>query len=93
MIVSREEGETNFLEGYKNQFIWIKTASHSGPLTILDGKDISDDDIMLAAQISAKFSKGKHADQVVCKVARPGENFREISVAPYPETLPEGWLL
>lgn len=93
MIVSREEGETNFLEGYKNQFIWIKTASHSGPLTILDGKDIGDDDITLAAQLAAKFSKGKHADQVVCKVARPGESFREISVKPFAEEIPPNWLL
>ena len=93
MIVSREEGETNFLEGYKNQFIWIKTASHSGPLTILDGKDISDDDITLAAQLAAKFSKGKHTDQVVCKVARPGESFREIAVSPFAEEIPPNWLL
>ena len=93
MIVSREEGETNFLEGYKNQFTWIKTASHSGPLTILDGKDITDDDIELAAQLSVKYSKGRNEPQVVCKVARPNENFREISVTPFPDEIPNQWLL
>ncbi|MEB4593525.1 tRNA (5-methylaminomethyl-2-thiouridylate)-methyltransferase [Candidatus Thiothrix sp. Deng01] len=93
MIVSREEGETNFLEGYKNQFTWIKTASHSGPLTILDGDGITDDDIELAAQISAKYSKGKSEPAVVCKAARPGETFREISVAPLAGEIPASWLL
>ncbi len=93
LIVSREEGETNFLEGYKNQFIWIKTASHAGPLTILDGDNITDDDIELAAQISAKYSKGKNEPEVVCKVTRPGEAFREIIVAPLPEEIPNEWLL
>jgi tRNA U34 2-thiouridine synthase MnmA/TrmU len=92
MIVSREEGETNFLEGYKNQFTWIKTASHSGPLTILDGDAMTDDDLLLAAQISARYSQGKHAPEVVCKVARPGEDFREITVAPFGE-IPKEWLL
>ncbi|MBU0653636.1 MAG: tRNA (5-methylaminomethyl-2-thiouridylate)-methyltransferase [Gammaproteobacteria bacterium] len=93
MIVSREEGETNFLEGYKNQFTWIKTASHSGPLTILDGDGLTDDDIELAAQLSAKYSKGKNEPEVVCKVARPGEVFREISVAPFAGEIPRDWLL
>jgi len=93
MIVSREEGETNFLEGYKNQFIWIKTASHSGPLSILDGDNITDEDIGFAAQISARYSKGKHEDVVVCKVARPGEAFREINVAPFVGKMPDEWAL
>lgn len=93
LIMSREEGETNFLEGYKNQFVWIKTASHSGPLTILDGAGITDEDIELAAQISAKYSKGKHEAEVVCKVARPGETCREISVMPFAGEIPPDWLL
>lgn len=93
LIMSREEGETNFLEGYKNQFVWIKTASHSGPLTILDGDGITDEDIELAAQISAKYSKGKHEAEVVCKVARPGETCREISVMPFAGEIPPDWLL
>ena len=93
MIVSREEGETNFLEGYKNQFIWIKTASHAGPLTILDGDNITDEDIALAAQISAKYSKGKNEPAVVCKVARPGEEFHEISVAPLIGEISPDWML
>ena len=93
MIMSREEGETNFLEGYKNQFIWIKTASHSGPLTLLDGQQVTDDDILLAAQISARYSKGREASEVVCKVGRARETFQELTVQPFSAELPESWLL
>lgn len=93
MIISREEGETHFLEGYKSQFTWIKTASHAGPLTILDGDGMTDDDLDLAAQISARYSKGKSAETVVCKVAKPGEAFREISVAPLAGEIPPDWVL
>jgi tRNA U34 2-thiouridine synthase MnmA/TrmU len=93
MIISREEGETNFLEGYKNQFIWIKTASHSGPLTLLDGDHITDEDIALAAQVAARYSKGKNEAEVVCKVARPGEDFREITVVPLAGDIPDEWVL
>ena len=93
MIVSREEGETNFLAGYKNQFTWIKTASHGGPLTLLDGDHISDDDLQLAAQIAARYSQGKHAPEVVCNSARPGEDAREFTVAPLAGEIPKDWLL
>ncbi|MEZ5452651.1 MAG: hypothetical protein R3E93_07510 [Thiothrix sp.] len=93
MIISREEGETHFLEGYKSQFTWIKTASHAGPLTILDGDGMTDDDLDLAAQISARYSKGKSAETVVCKVAKPGEAFREISVTPLVGEIPPDWVL
>ncbi|UOG92779.1 MAG: tRNA (5-methylaminomethyl-2-thiouridylate)-methyltransferase [Candidatus Thiothrix sulfatifontis] len=92
MIVSREEGETHFLEGYQNQFLWIKTASHSGPLTLLDGDTLTDDDVHLAAQISARYSHGKHALEVVCQFARPGTALQEIRVTPLRD-LPDNWLL
>lgn len=93
MIVSREEGETNFLEGYKNQFAWVKTASHSGPLVLLDGQNLTLEDLTLTAQIAARYSKGRSSATVVCKVALAGETWREIEVVPFPEELPAGWLL
>lgn len=93
MIISREEGETHFLEGYKNQFAWVKTASHSGPLALLDGQTITEDDLRLAAQITARYSKGKSSEVVVCKVALAGEPWRELTVEPLAKALPAEWLL
>lgn len=93
MIVSREEGETNFLDGYRKEFVWVKTASHAGPIAMLDGDNISAEDIELAAQVAARYSKGKHEEAVVCKMARPGEEFSEITVKPWQGDIPQEWLL
>ncbi|MDF1688454.1 MAG: tRNA (5-methylaminomethyl-2-thiouridylate)-methyltransferase [Cycloclasticus sp.] len=71
LIVAREEGENNFLQGYKKQFITLRTMSHKGPLTLLDGT-ASDDDLKLAAQIVARFSQGREADQVDVEVTDNG---------------------
>lgn len=93
MIISREEGETNFLEGYKNQFTWIKTSSCAGPLTLLDGEDLTEEDIQLAAQITARFSRGKHEETVVCKTALPRQEARELTIQPFQGDLPTDWVL
>lgn len=37
LIIGREEGENNNLNGYKNQFINVYYSSHIGPLTLIDG--------------------------------------------------------
>ena len=34
LIVGREDGENNFLEGYRKQFVHLRIASHAGPLTL-----------------------------------------------------------
>lgn len=93
LIMSREEGETHFLEGYKNQFTWIKTASHAGPLTLLDGDGLTEDDLLLAAALAARYSKGKDAPSVTCKIGQPNTPVREVDVLPFPEAIPAPWQL
>jgi len=70
LIVGREHGENMYLEGYRKQFTHIRTLSHPGPLTLIDGKP-EQDDITLAAQISARFSKGRAAETVDVEVNYP----------------------
>lgn len=71
LIISREEGENNFLEGYRKQFHHIRIVSHGGPLTLVDG-DPSDDDLVWAAQIAARFSQGKSAEEVLVQIEKKG---------------------
>ena len=40
LIIGREEGENNFLEGYRKQFIHLRITSHNGPLTLLEGNPV-----------------------------------------------------
>lgn len=94
IIVAREEGETRFLQGYRKQFIYIKTASCSGPLTLLDGSDISAEDIHLAASITARYSQGRDEDEVTVLVGKPGEEERELQVKPLKaDEINQDWFL
>ncbi|RMG55481.1 MAG: tRNA (5-methylaminomethyl-2-thiouridylate)-methyltransferase [Gammaproteobacteria bacterium] len=93
LIISREEGETRFLEGYRKQFTHIKTVSHAGPLTLIDGTP-SEADLEYAARITARFSKGRTADRVKVRITPKEGEPRELEVAPLPPSeLKESWYL
>ena len=91
MVVGREEGENKFMEGYRKQFVSMRCYSHTGPLVLLDG-DVSDDDINLAARITARFSKGKSESQVSVEVTQKNGDKSVIDVAPMAASdMPEEW--
>ena len=52
LIVSREEGENRFLEGYRKRFTHMLSTSHLGPMILVDGEDINKDDLELAARLT-----------------------------------------
>ena len=94
IIISREEGETNFLHGYRNQFLHLKTTSHAGPLALLDGQNIDSDDIRFAAAIVARYSKGRNAEQVELEAQHLDGHQELIKVKPIsPEQIPEEWYI
>jgi len=93
MIVAREEGETNFLQGYRHDFTHLFPTSHSGPLVLIDG-DVNDDDLLLAARLTARFSQGRMADTVSVEVHPRGLAVRSLDVIPLPPNeIPESWYL
>lgn len=83
LIVSREEGENNFLKGYKQQFSTIETQSHGGPLTLVDG-EASDEELKYAARIVARFSQGRDAEKVTVKITRVDGDEKILDVPPMP---------
>lgn len=94
LIIAREEGETRFLSGYKNQFQSIKTTSHSGPLAIIQGAELNEEQIKLCAGIIARYSKGKQADQVELSFSRARGEHSPVRVKPLqPADIPENWIL
>ncbi len=94
LIVSREEGETRFLEGYRKRFAHVRTVSHGGPLTLVEGEGIEDGDLELAARVTARYSQGRDAERVEVEVVRPGEAPRRLQVRPMaPEEIPRDWYL
>jgi predicted ribosome quality control (RQC) complex YloA/Tae2 family protein len=60
---------------------------------MIDG-EVSEEDLMLAARITARFSKGKSDSEVIVRITDKEGNSREVGVAPLPvEEMPESWYL
>lgn len=90
LIIAREEAENHFLEGYRHRFVHLRTVSHEGPLTLLDGT-IDEDDLALAARITARYSQGREANEVLV-VAGSGTRSRPLLVTPLTaEQIPSAW--
>ncbi len=93
LIVGREEGENRFMEGYKKRFPYFYCKSHHGPLVLADG-ELNQDDIELAARITARFGQGKNADEVVVHYVRPDGTETPCTVTPLSsEELLQEWYI
>jgi tRNA U34 2-thiouridine synthase MnmA/TrmU len=93
LIVGREEGENNFLEGYRREFHHIRILSHNGPLTLVDGSP-DEADLVMAARIAGRFSQGREADEIEVEIVQKGGLARQLKVVPMrTEEVPEAWYL
>jgi tRNA-specific 2-thiouridylase len=70
LIIGREEGENNFMSGYKSQFTHLSCVSHIGPLALVDGK-LNPEDRELAARILARYTQGRDEDKVNIQLVTP----------------------
>lgn len=91
IIIGREEGENNFLEGYRHEFIHLRILSHNGPLALIDGKPTAED-IHLAARLLARYGSGRTAEEVMIEVhSREGVTWN-LTVAPLSvDEIPQEW--
>ena len=93
LIVAREEGEGKFLQGYRKQYPNLKTTSHGGPLTLIDG-ELNEQELELAARIVARYSQGKQAERVDLEYTDSEGRVREMSVVPLPaHEMRKQWIL
>ena len=83
IIVSREDGENKFLQGYRKQFGTIEIKSHNGPLSLVDG-ELSDEDFEFAARIAARFSQGRDAETVTVKTRTKDGEEKTFDIKPMP---------
>ncbi len=96
LIVSREEGENKFMEGYKKQFSYLYISSHPGPLTLVEG-EVTEEDLKLAGQIVARYSQGRDAEEVevTAKLLNPTDDTAEefsFKIAPMLAIdIPQDW--
>ncbi len=93
VIIAREEGEGRFLQGYRKQFISIRTVSHSGPEALIDGTPTAAD-VDLAARLVARYGKGRASKSVRIEVREADGATREFDARPLgPTEIPENWML
>lgn len=93
IIIGREEGENNYLEGYRKQFVHLRTPKHMGPLALVDG-DPSAEDLHLAARIIARFCDGRDTASVAVQINRPDREVWEVEVAPLSASdIPQEWYI
>jgi hypothetical protein len=93
LIVSREEGEGNYLRGYRQQFPSLKPVSHPGPLTLIDG-EVNEADIRLAARLVARYSQGRDSPQVELEYRDPAGQTQSVWVQPLkPHEIPREWFI
>jgi len=91
IIISREEGESKFLEGYRKSYTHLRTVSHGGPLALIDGEATADD-LHLAAQLVARYSQGRDANHVEVAIHFQDGRIENLSVSPLPqEQIPQEW--
>ena len=93
LVVGREEGENNFLEGYRNHFTHLRPLSHKGPLVLVDGTADADD-LHLAARLLARFSQGRNAPTVKIAITEKDGHAYELNVPPLKsKEIPQEWYL
>lgn len=93
VIIAREDGENNFLMGYRKQLPYVLPISHGGPFVLVDGTPTADD-MVLAARLGARFGQGREAPLVQVEIGSPDGVVRVIEVAPLPlDQVPQAWYL
>jgi tRNA U34 2-thiouridine synthase MnmA/TrmU len=91
LIIAREEGETNFLRGYRKNYISLNTVSHKGPISLIDGVT-DNDDLELAARLVARFCSGRDSECVTVNIMQKNGESTNIDVKPLSaEDIPQEW--
>ncbi len=93
IIISREEGEDKYMEGYKKQFTYLYVSSHTGPLALIEG-DVNEADLKLAGSIVARYGKGRAAAEV--EVTAHPLNRPEVKLRVKPllvDDIPQSWYI
>jgi tRNA U34 2-thiouridine synthase MnmA/TrmU len=93
VIIAREEGESNFLAGYRGHYPSLRITSHGGPLALLDG-EVTPADVELAARIVGRYSQGRAAPFVELDYRARDGSVTPLKVTPMiADEMPRNWLL
>ena len=81
------------MRGYRREFTHLSAASHEGALVLVDGV-VNDDDLALAARLTARFSQGRDCARVTVTITDKHGASRQLEVAPLlSDEIPADWYL
>lgn len=93
LIIGRDDGENNFLKGYRKRFPHMHSSSHLGPLVLIDG-NANEDDLHLASRLTARFGKGRMDNEVTVAFHDLSDQVTEYKVSPFaPDDIPQEWYI
>ncbi|HEX9811243.1 MAG TPA: hypothetical protein VGA88_04055 [Burkholderiales bacterium] len=93
LIVARDDGENNFLLGFRDRYTQVFVTSHPGPLALIDGEPNAED-LHLAARLTARFGQGREAERVAVDITDRTGRTQTLDVAPLPaDQVPAAWYL
>ena len=82
LIISREEGEGRFMQGYRHEFMSVQANGFKGSITLVDGVPTSAD-LPLIASIVARYGQGKNEEQVTLTLTQKDGSTHELTVKPF----------
>jgi tRNA-uridine 2-sulfurtransferase len=93
MIIARDEAESNFLTGYRKQFIHMQVRAHRGPIILIEGEPLFDD-FITCARIAGRFCSGRQEAEVEVDLCYPDGKLHTFRVQPMPaEEILANWYL
>lgn len=81
LIIARDEAESNFLMGYRKQFIHMQVSTHRGPIILIEGQP-TDEDLITCARLAGRFCSGRNELEVQVNLCRPDGLSETLTVAP-----------
>lgn len=91
LIMARDEGENNFLKGYRQQFTYLDVVDHKGPIALIDGAP-TEVDLQVASRLVARYSQKRDNPTVRVQVRFPHGEEREFQVKPFAShEIPDFW--
>ena len=82
LIISRDEGEGRFMQGYRKEFISIQPTDYKGSLALIDGTPTTED-LELVASIVARYGQGKNAETVTMRITEKNGDKQDLTVKPF----------
>lgn len=82
MIISRDEGETNFLQGYKKRYTSLELVDAIGPIMLVDG-DLTQEDYSFAAKVLARYAKQTSPSEITVRITSSEGSTKDLRVIPF----------